>query len=47
MAEMANFATYIRQCTQGRGSYTFEFVRYEDAPANVAQKVIEAANVEE
>ncbi|MGN1138380.1 MAG: elongation factor G [Ruminococcus sp.] len=47
MAEMANFATYIRQCTQGRGSYTFEFVRYEDAPANVAQKVIEAANTEE
>lgn len=43
VAEMDNFATFIRQCTQGRGSYTFEFVRYEDAPANVAQKVIEAA----
>ena len=43
MAEMSDFATYIRQVTQGRGSYTFEFVRYEDAPANIAQKVIEKA----
>ena len=47
MAEMVDFATYIRQCTQGRGTYTFEFVRYEDAPANIAQKVIASAEVEE
>lgn len=46
MAEMHDFATYIRQATQGRGSFTFEFVRYEDAPANVAQKVIESAKAE-
>ena len=47
VAEMDDFATFIRQCTQGRGSYTFEFVRYEDCTANVAQKVIDAAGVEE
>ena len=47
MAEMADFATFIRQITQGRGSYEFTFVRYEDCPANVAQKVIEAAKAEE
>ena len=47
MAEMADFATYIRQCTQGRGTYTFEFVRYEDAPANVSQKVIAEAKDKE
>lgn len=41
MAEMDNFATYLRQVTQGRGSYEFAFARYEDAPANVAQKIIE------
>ena len=41
MAEMDDFATFIRQCTQGRGTFTFEFARYEDAPAQVAQKVIE------
>ena len=33
----------VRQATQGRGFYTFDFVRYEDAPANVAEKVIEDA----
>lgn len=43
MAEMHDFSTYIRQVTQGRGSFTFDFVRYEDAPANIAQKIIENA----
>ena len=43
MAEMHDFSTYVRQVTQGRGSYTFEFVRYEEAPAQVAAKVIEEA----
>ncbi len=46
MAEMADFATFIRQITQGRGSFEFSFVRYEDCPASVAQKVIEAAKAE-
>lgn len=46
MAEMSDFATFIRQITQGRGSYEFTFVRYEDCPANVAQKVIETAKAE-
>lgn len=40
VAEMHDFTTYVRQVTQGRGSYTFSFVRYEQAPENVAQKVI-------
>ncbi len=49
MAEMHDFSTYMRQVTQGRGTYTFEFVRYEEAPGNIAQKVIEEskANAEE
>lgn len=46
MAEMHDFSTYIRQVTQGRGSFTFEFARYEDAPANIAQKIIENAKNE-
>ncbi|MGN1051262.1 MAG: elongation factor G [Acutalibacteraceae bacterium] len=45
MAEMGDFSTYIRQVTQGRGSYTFDFVRYEEAPQNIAQQVIEEAKV--
>ncbi len=47
MAEMADFSIFMRQCTQGRGTFSFEFERYEDAPAQVAQKVIEAAKAEE
>lgn len=49
MAEMADFSVYMRQVTQGRGSFTFEFERYEDAPAQVSQKVIAEAkaNTEE
>ena len=47
MAEMADFSIFMRQCTQGRGFFSFEFERYEDAPAQVAQKVIEAAKAEE
>ncbi len=41
MAEMNDFSTFIRQSTQGKGDFTFDFTRYEDAPAMVAQKVIE------
>ncbi len=43
MAEMADFSIYMRQVTQGRGTFSFTFERYEDAPGQVAQKVIEAA----
>ena len=46
MAEMHDFSVFLRQATQGRGSYTFDFVRYEDAPANVAEKVIEQRKAE-
>ncbi len=43
MAEMGDFSTFIRQTAQGRGYFTLEFERYEDAPPMVAQKVIEEA----
>ena len=41
MAEMADYATMLRSLTQGRGSFELAFERYEEAPAAVAQKVIE------
>jgi elongation factor G len=43
MAEMGDFSTFMRQTTQGRGYFAFDFERYEEAPANIAQKVIEEA----
>ncbi len=42
-AEMSDFATFIRQCTQGRGYFTFSFERYEEVPRNIADKVISEA----
>ncbi len=45
-AEMTYYAVQLRAMTQGRGTYTFEFVRYEEAPAEVAQKVITEAKKE-
>ena len=43
MAEMQDFTTFMRQLTQGRGHFSFEFVRYEPLPANLEGKVIEEA----
>ncbi len=43
MAEMGTYAIDLRSMTQGRGSFTFDFVRYDEAPVNVQQKVIEEA----
>ena len=43
MAEMSSYTIDLRSMTQGRGSFTLKFVRYEEAPGNVQQKVIEEA----
>jgi len=40
LAEMFGYATTLRSLTQGRGTYTMQFCRYEEVPANVAQEVI-------
>lgn len=42
-SEMHDFTTYMRQLTQGRGFYEFEFVRYEPLPPNLEDKVVEEA----
>jgi len=46
MSEMFKYATDLRSMSQGRGVFTFEFVRYDPAPQNVAQKVMDAAKKE-
>jgi elongation factor G len=43
MAEMSSYTIDLRSMTQGRGSFTCKFIRYEEAPALVQQKVIEEA----
>ena len=49
MAEMSSYAIDLRSMTQGRGSFTLEFSRYNEAPAAVQQKIIDEAkaNAEE
>ncbi|MDR2932954.1 MAG: elongation factor G, partial [Oscillospiraceae bacterium] len=43
MSEMHDFTTYLRSVTQGQGSFTFVFERYEPLPANLEDAVKEAA----
>lgn len=43
MAEMFTYATDLRSMTQGRGSFKMKFERYEEAPSNIAVKVVEEA----
>ncbi len=47
ISETADFSTMLRSTTQGRGRHTLEFVRYEEAPMMVAQKVIDAYKAED
>jgi len=41
-SEMLKYATDLRSMTQGRGSFTMEFERYDEAPNDVQQKVVAA-----
>lgn len=40
LAEMFGYATDIRSKTQGRGTFTMEFARYEQVPSNIAETII-------
>lgn len=44
MREMHDFALYIRQVTRGLGSFTLNFERYEQLPANLLTEVISSVN---
>ncbi len=46
MAEMLTYAPDLRSITQGQGDYTLEFLRYEELPGHLAQKVVEQAGEE-
>ena len=41
LSEMFGYATKLRSMTQGRGSFTMEFDKYEEAPNSIAQMIIE------
>lgn len=43
MGEMSSYTIDLRSMSQGRGSFTLRFERYEEAPANIQAKIIEEA----
>jgi elongation factor G len=44
LAEMFGYATDLRSATQGRATYSMEFEKYAEAPANIADAVIKKAS---
>jgi elongation factor G len=46
LAELLTYAQSLTSMTGGRGDYSMHFLRYEEVPAHVAQKVIDEARRE-
>ncbi|MGI6629031.1 MAG: elongation factor G [Bacillota bacterium] len=46
LSEMYRYAIDLKSITQGRGSFTMEFARYEEVPASLAEKIIAQAKAE-
>jgi elongation factor G len=44
MAELLGYAPDLRSITGGQGDYTMEFLRYEEVPAQLVSKVMNAAS---
>lgn len=44
LAEMFGYATDLRSATQGRATYSMEFAKYNEAPANIAEAVMKKAS---
>ena len=45
-AEVLQYATVVRALTQGRGSFTTEFDHYDEVPAHLTQRILEASKKE-
>ena len=45
LGEMFGYATDLRSATQGRATYTMEFLKYNDAPNNIADEIIAKTKV--
>lgn len=47
MAEMSDYSKMLRSTTQGRGHFTTSFERYEEAPMNIAKKIMEEYHMQD
>jgi len=43
MTEVLRYASDLRSMTSGRGAFAMEFSHYEEVPAHLAQKIVDAA----
>ena len=46
-AELLTYTIDLKSMTQARGSFTMEFIRYEDVPMNLAEQIIAKAKEED
>ena len=46
-SEMTDYVISLRAATQGRGRFDFEFIRYDEVPGSIAEKVIAEAKREQ
>jgi elongation factor G len=46
LAEARGYATDLRSLTQGRGTFTLEFRRYDVVPDGIAEEIIKQRRVE-
>jgi elongation factor G len=46
MAELLGYAPELRSLTGGQGDYTMEFLRYEEVPGHLVQKILDASSAE-
>ena len=47
MAEMGDFAVSLRSVTRGMGSFSLDFARYEEVPANIVEKIVAEADIKD
>ena len=46
MAEILTYSQSLTSLTGGRGDYSMTFLRYEEVPSHVAQKIVDQARKE-
>jgi elongation factor G len=44
LGQMFGYATDLRSMTQGRATYTMQFLRYEEAPSSVSEEIVAKAS---
>ena len=46
-SEMTDYVIALRAATQGRGRFDFDFIRYDEVPASLTEKIVAEAKREQ